>query len=402
MSYGDHLLVLLLCASLALVAYVYFGYPLLLWLGVIGRRGSFSRALAHPHVSVIVAAHNEESCIEEKLLNLLAQDYPRENVEILVGSDGSSDCTEEIVRRFSDAGIGLVSFPQQCGKSAMQNSLVPLATGEILAFTDADCLLPPAALSHLIENFADENVGLVSACPRFRNAAASAVTGNESLYLRYETWLRRRESDLGLLAMASGSLFAMRRSLWQPLAPYFGDDFVLPLRVLRAGLLNRIDSRVIVVTDLSQTSAAAMLRMKSRVISKDFGALLANRDLLNPFRSGVQAIALWSHKLLRWLVPYFLFVIFTANTLLLAHSPFRVSFALQLAFYLAALIGFCAGNRRTHFALSVPMAFCLVNLAAQIGTIKALTGHQPRAWKPERTSSPAPNFRSAASSRVAK
>lgn len=402
MSYGDHLLVLLLCASLASVAYVYFGYPLLLWLGVIGRRKSFSRAVAHPHVSVIVAAHNEESCIEEKLLNLLALDYPRESVEILVGSDGSSDCTEEIVRRFSDAGVGLVSFPQQHGKSAMQNSLVALANGEILVFTDADCLLPPAALSRLVENFADENVGLVSACPRFRNAADSSVTGNESLYLRYETWLRRRESDLGLLAMASGSLFAMRRSLWQPLAPYFGDDFVLPLRVLRAGLLNRIDSRVIVVTDLFQTSAAAMLRMKSRVISKDFRALLANRDLLNPFRSGAQALALWSHKLLRWLVPYFLFVIFTVNTLLRAHSPFRVAFALQLAFYLAALIGFCAGNHRTHFALSVPMSFCLVNLAAQIGTLKALTGRQPRAWKPERTSSLAPNFRSAASSRVGK
>ncbi|MGH9686317.1 MAG: glycosyltransferase [Candidatus Acidiferrales bacterium] len=402
MTNGVHPLVLLLCADLALVTFVYFGYPLLLWLRVIGRREPFNRARIHPHVSIIVAAHNEESCIEEKLLNLLALDYPRENVEILVGSDGSSDYTEEIVRRFSDAAVGLVSFPQQHGKSAMQNSLVALATGEILAFTDADCLLPPAALSHLVENFADARVGLVSACPCFRNAADSSVTENESLYLRYETWLRRRESDLGLLAMASGSLFAIRRSLWQPLAPYFGDDFVLPLRVLRAGMLNRIDSRVIVSTDLSQTDPTAMLRMKSRVISKDFRALVAHRDLLNPFRAGAQALALWSHKLLRWLVPYFLFVIFTANALLLARLPFRALFALQLAFYLIALFGFCFGNRRIHFALSVPMSFCLVNFAAHVGVFKALTRRSSSAWKPERTPSLAPNFRSVAPSRAIK
>lgn len=402
MTHGDHLLVLLLSASLVLVAYVYFGYPLLLWLGVIGRREAFNRVRTHPHVSIIVAAHNEESCIEEKLRNLLALDYPREKVEILVGSDGSSDCTEEIVRRFSQEGVGLVSFPQQHGKTAMQNSLVALASGEILVFTDADCLLPCAALSHLIENFAQANVGLVSACPCFRNAADSAVTGNESLYLRYETWLRRRESDLGLLAMASGSLFAMRRSLWQPLAPYFGDDFVLPLRVLRAGMLNRIDSRVIVTTDLSQTNPAAMLRMKSRVISKDFRALLAHRDLLSPFRAGAPALALWSHKFLRWLVPYFLFVIFAANALLLSHPPFRALFALQLAFYLTALFGLCFRNRSAHFTLSVPMSFCLVNFAAHVGVFKALAGRSSGAWKPERKPSLAPSFRSAVSSRVIK
>ncbi len=397
------LMLVLFCASFSVIAYVYFGYPLLLWLGALGHHQSIRSSCSQlPLVSIIVAAHNEESCIEEKLRNLLSLDYPRDRLELLIGSDGSSDRTEEVVRRFAREGVGLVSFSQQHGKSAIQNSLAAHASGEILVFTDADCLLPPAALSHLIEHFADPRVGLVSACPRFCNASETAVTGNESLYLRYETWLRRRESNLGLLAMASGSLFAMRRSLWQPLAPHFGDDFVLPLRVIRARMLNRIAPRVVAATNLTQNRPSSMLRMKSRISSKDFRALLAHRDLLNPFRYGATAVALWSHKLLRWLIPYFLIALLATNACLLASSYFRAVFALQLAFYGAALIGFCLRNRRTRIPWSVPMSFCLVNFAALVGTIKALAGRASGIWQPERRPPHAPDFRSAAASRVNK
>jgi cellulose synthase/poly-beta-1,6-N-acetylglucosamine synthase-like glycosyltransferase len=398
-------MLILFCACVAVIAYVYFGYPLLLWLGAIGRRELVRREFAaYPLISIIVAAHNEESCIEEKLLNLLALDYPRDRVEILIGSDGSSDRTEAIVRRFAREGVGLVSFPQQHGKSAMQNSLVAAACGEILVFTDSDCLLPRAAVSRLLENFADPRVGLVSACPRFRNASETAVTGNESLYLRYETWLRQRESELGVLAMASGSLFAVRRSLWQPLAPHFGDDFVLPLRVIRAGTINRIDSRVVAFTSLSQTRAAGMLRMKSRIVSKDFSALLAHRDLLNPLRYGSASTALWSHKLLRWLVPYFLLGLLTSNALLLARPCMSAFLYLQIVFYAAALIGFASRNRRTRLPWQVPMSFCLVNFAALVGTAKALAGRSSGVWKPERrpTAAAATHFRATATPRVIK
>lgn len=379
-----------LCVSV--IGYVYFGYPLLLRLGAIGHRRSFRRGVLHPAVSVIVAAHDEESCIEEKLRNLLALDYSRDQVEILIGSDGSSDRTEEIVGRFAHEGVGLISFPQQHGKSAMQNSLVAHAGGEILVFTDADCLLPPNALSYLAEHFADPRVGLVTGCPRFGFPDHSSIAENESVYLRYETWLRERESDLGVLAMASGSLFAIRRSLWAPLDARFGDDFVLPLRALRAGLVNRLDRRIVVTTNLSQTTAAAMLRMKTRVIAKDFSALLVHRETLNPFRHGATAIALWSHKLLRWLVPYFLMLIFTANISLLSRPTFRLLFAAQIVFYSAALIGFCWQEGRQHPLWSIPTSFCLVNFAALMGTAKALAGRSSGAWKPDRTLARSPEL----------
>ena len=186
----------------------------------------------------------------------MALDYPRDLVEILIGSDGSSDRTEDIVSTFAHEGVGLISFPQQQGKSAMQNGLVAAASGEILVFTDADCLLSPDALSLLVENFADPRVGLVTARPHYVNGSETSITENESLYLRYETWLRERESERGILAVASGSLFAMRRSLWQPLDPTLSDDFVLPLRVAKAGMLNRLDMRVSAVTRLSQNRPA--------------------------------------------------------------------------------------------------------------------------------------------------
>src|SRR5580704_1914722 len=212
------------------VVYVYFGYPLLLKLHLLGSPEPRNLGHEKPLITVIVAAHNEESVIESKIKNLLLANYPRECVEVLIGSDGSSDRTEDIVRRFVADGVALISFPQHQGKSAVQNGLVAKASGSILIFTDADCIVPVYALSCLIENFADERIGLVTGIPRYQNDPETSVAKNESVYLRYETWLRAEESRCGLLTMASGSLFAMRRSLWKPLDPNVGDDFALPLQ----------------------------------------------------------------------------------------------------------------------------------------------------------------------------
>jgi cellulose synthase/poly-beta-1,6-N-acetylglucosamine synthase-like glycosyltransferase len=369
----------------AVIAYVYAGYPILLRLGVFGKRKPVERGCATPSVSIIVAAHNEESVIEAKLKNLLGADYFRDRVEILIGSDGSSDRTEELVRPYRTEGVGLISFPQQQGKSAMQNGLVAAASGEILVFTDADCLFDSAALSHIIENFSDPKVGLVTARPAYVNESETPITENESFYLRYETWLRGQESERGLLAMASGSLFAMRRSLWRPLEPNLGDDFALPLRVAGMGFRNVLESQAVALTCLTQNHLDSMLRLKVRIISKDFRALLANARLLNPFRHGRIAASLWSHKLLRWLIPYFLAGLFISSFVLIGAPFFRASFLLQASFYALALIGFSRDDRRgVRFPWSLAMSFCVVNLAAFLGTLKCLAGRGSGQWKPDR------------------
>jgi len=369
--------------SLSLIAYVYFGYPLALHLGLFGRRRAFHHAPILPTISVIVPAHNEEANIEAKLRNILACDYPRDLVEILIGSDGSSDRTEDIVRRFADQGVGLISFPKQLGKSAMQNGLVSAAGGQILILTDADCFLACDTLRRLTEHFADNRVGLVTARPRYANENETGITRNEGLYLRYETWMRAQESARGILAMASGSCFAMRRELWSPLDRAEGDDFVLPLRVAEAGRINLLDPRVVALTRLSQNRPVALLRLKSRIISKDFRALLMHPRLLNPFRRGPLAASLWSHKMLRWMIPYFLLALLSASFALRADFVARAVLLFQLSLYTFALLGSTHPSRSAGFP-AIPQSFCLVNLAALLGTIRCVTGRTTGRWTPDR------------------
>jgi cellulose synthase/poly-beta-1,6-N-acetylglucosamine synthase-like glycosyltransferase len=373
--------------SLAAVAYVYFSYPFLLRLGLFGRPKPLNLGPVPaelPMISVIIAARNEEAGIEAKLRNLLASAYPRERVEILVGSDGSSDRTESIVRPLASEGVGLISFPIHQGKSAMQNRLVAAASGSILVFTDADCILTPDALDHLVSNFRDPAVGLVTGRPVYLNRSATDITENETGYLRYETNIRSEESARGILAVASGSLFALRRSLWKPLDSNLGDDFVLPLHVAKSGFRNILEPRAVAATRLTQSSPASMLRLKRRIVGKDFRALLAEPGMLNPFRQGRTAIGLWSHKLLRWFVPYFLIAILVSAIFLSAHPIFRIFSVAQIAFYVIALAGLLPHKRTIRSPWSIPASFCIVNLAALLGTMKSLTGRASGRWDPER------------------
>ena len=377
-------MLILFWASTAAIAWVYFGYPALLRVGAFGRRAPHIRESIQPLISIIVPARNEESTIESKLNNLMASDYPRERVEILVGSDGSTDSTEEIVRRFNCDGVELVPFRRQRGKSAIQNALVAASSGSVLVFTDSDCLFSRVTLQYLVQSFANPAVGLVTGRPAYLNKGQTSITENESTYLNYETWLREQESKRGLLAMASGSLFAVRRSLWQPIDPDLGDDFVLPLRMAKAGWRNVLERRAVAFTQLTQNDPVSMLNLKVRVISKDCRALLSHGCLLNPFRYGALAIGLWSHKLLRWLVPYFLLGALASSFRLSDLQGFRFCAGLQIAFYLAAIAGFLVHGRGRRFPWSFPTSFCLVNLAALLGTLKCLAGGMSGRWTPER------------------
>jgi glycosyltransferase involved in cell wall biosynthesis len=380
---------ILFWAFAGIIIYVYVGYPLALASGLLAprvwrRAGEDPGGFELPSISVIVAAHNEEAAIEAKIKNLLAADYPRELVEILIGSDGSSDGTEEIVRRYAAEGVGLISFPMQQGKSAMQNGLVAASSGDVLVFTDADCEIDAQALRALVARFGDASVGLVTACPSYANVAENAVTENEGIYLRYESWLRGQESDRGILAMASGSLFAIRRSLWQPLDRNLGDDFELPLHVAAAGLQNVAEPSAVVTTRLSQNDHGSMFALKVRIVSKDFRALRKYSSLLNPFRYFGFALALWSHKLLRWLVPYFLLGMLGCGALLMRLSFYRAFVLGLLAFFAVAAVGSLLGNRKLGLPWSVPASFCTVNLAAFFGILKSFGGRGSGSWTPIR------------------
>jgi cellulose synthase/poly-beta-1,6-N-acetylglucosamine synthase-like glycosyltransferase len=371
-----------ICAFLVL--YVYLGYPLLLASGLLGKRKLARCGCIHPALSVLIPAHNEEKIIRAKLLNLLSQNYPLEKVQILVGNDGSSDNTASIVSEFLEFGVHLVKAEQPRGKSSIQNALVNLAHGEILVFTDADCMLPRNALRDIVQHFADPNVGLVTGCATFSNQEETPTVEGEGLYWKYERWLRQQESDRGLLAMASGSLFAMRSLLWRRLDPNMGDDFVLPLHVAKSGFRNVLENRFSTVTVLTQNRPDTMFKMKKRIVSKDLRGLLANAACLNPLRVGLVAIALWSHKLLRWAVPYFLIGLLLTNCFLLSRPFYALIFLAQLAFYAISVIGLLLGEKRVRFPFSTASSFCVVNLAALLGTLHCFSFQPAGQWKPVR------------------
>jgi cellulose synthase/poly-beta-1,6-N-acetylglucosamine synthase-like glycosyltransferase len=375
-----------ICAGI--IVYVYAGYPVVLVSGLLGRRRRaalpIDSSAALPTLSVIVAAHNEESAIEAKIQNILASDYPRERMEILVGSDGSSDRTEEIARRYSSDGVGLISFPTQQGKSAMQNGLVAAAAGELLVFTDADCEFGPAALRVLAAHFCDPRVGLVTGVPCYTNEHENSVTQNEGVYLRYETWLRREESERGILAMASGSLFAVRQSLWRPLNRKLGDDFELPLRVALAGFGNVLEPSAVTVTKLPQNRPESMFALKVRIISKDFRAIRVYKTILNPLTRPALAASLWSHKVLRWLVPYFLIGTLVSSGFLLSSYFYRCVFGGELIILAIAAAGLILGPRRFGFPWSIATSFCIVNAAALFGIVKSFGGRGSGTWTPVR------------------
>lgn len=381
-------LVILFWACLAVVLYVYCGYPVLLWCNVLGLRrppsGNAAAIEELPVVSVIIPAHNEASVITTKLENLLQLDYPEERLEIVVGSDGSTDGTEEIVSRYACRGVRLVASRKQVGKSDIQNAAVAVAKGEILLFTDADTLVSTDGLRRMMEWFRDLSVGLVTVSPMYANSGETAIAENEGLYWKYENRLRRQESDRGLLAAASGWCFAMRRALWRPLDPNVGDDFVLPLQVLLRGYRNVVEERVRMTSRLMQNSASTMLRMKVRIISKDLRGLIANRAVMNPFRTGSVALGLISHKLLRWLVPYLLIAAAATNCLLLDRTFYRLMFGAQVVFYATAAVGFALRGIKNRFPYSTAFSFCLVNFAALLGTLHFAMGRTTGRWKPVR------------------
>jgi cellulose synthase/poly-beta-1,6-N-acetylglucosamine synthase-like glycosyltransferase len=371
-----------ICAFL--VIYVYLGYPALIASGLLGKRKKTHEKDIQPQLSVLIPAHNEERVIGAKLRNMLSQNYPLARLEILVGDDGSSDRTARIVKSMEAGGVALVRNQEPRGKSDIQNKLVEHSHGELLVFTDADCFLPANALETLVHHFADPLVGLVTNCASISNQNETAAVEGESLYWRYERWLRRQESDRGLLAMASGSLFVMRRDLWSPLDPNVGDDFVLPLRVARAGFRNVLETRISAETELSQNQPHSLFRMKTRIISKDLRGLLRNAACLNPLKVGAVAVGLLSHKLLRWAVPYFLIGLYVSNVFLTAHTFYAITLAVQTAFYALSVFGLLLGGSHVRFPLSVPVSFCVVNFAALFGTLHCLTLQSAGRWKPVR------------------
>jgi cellulose synthase/poly-beta-1,6-N-acetylglucosamine synthase-like glycosyltransferase len=352
--------------------YAWAGYPCLLWLLVrlFRRPVAANSEMAKPLVSIVLSVHNEGKRIAGKLQDCLNLQYPRERLEILVVSDGSTDATEDLVREFAARDPRIRLFhTERVGKSCAQNLAIGNARGEILLLTDAETRIPPDGLQQIVRNFADPQVGLVTVVVKL-GEPGDAVSKGQGLYWRYEFWLRQAESDLGILATAGGCALAMRRELFLPMESCYGDDCVLPLDVRLQGYRVVQDPEATVFDTFPHTIEGE-LRARVRMTSRNWTGTLSRAALLNPLRFPFTSFGLVSHKLLRWLTPFLLATIFVANTVLLFHREQVALWVVQVLFYLFAFVGWRRARREKPAGVfAFPFSFCLANVGFFLGIVR--------------------------------
>lgn len=373
-------------ACVAIIGYVYLGYPLLMWVLSRWKRSPRPAAPADwPTVSLIIAAYNEERVLAAKLANSLSLDYPRDRLEILVASDGSTDGTDGIAAGYAARGVRLLRVEGRQGKTAAQNAAVANANGEIVVFSDANALYEPDALRRIVPHFSDPSVGCVEGRRADFATGASAAARHELTYRDWESRIKAWESGVLSCVGATGPIYAVRRSLYVPLEPALISDFMEPLLIMcRHGKRQVFEpaaiSREAVLTDLRYE-----FRRKVRIMTRCLNSLRMTPEVLNPLRNGWFTLQVVSHRLLRWLVPVFALTAFGANLFLLERPLYRVTLLWQGAFLAAAGLGGLLDRRRIGPAcMQLPFAFCAANLAALVAMGNCLLGRNIVTWRTER------------------
>lgn len=384
------LALVLFWGSVALLAYTYVVFPAILFVRGLLWRKPYRTEDITPSVSMIIAAYNEAASIGEKLDNVVSLDYPRDCLEVIVASDGSTDETEAIVAQYEDRGVKLLALPRQ-GKAGALNSAVAVAKGEILVFSDANSQYAPDAIRQLVRPFADPEVGGVAGNQVYlsekRMADDTAQTGDgERTYWGFDRFLKRIQSEAGNTISATGAIYAIRRSLFPGVPEGVTDDFATSTAVIAQGyrLVFAPDAKAF--EPVAKSSGVEFGR-KVRVMTRGLRAVLVRRELLNPFRFGFYALQLFSHKVLRRLMFAPLALLLVSNPFLLGEGVFyQLTMLAQIGFYGAALAG--ALFRDTALGrnklVTLPYYVCLVYLAAAVATFNVLRGHQINRWEPQR------------------
>ncbi|MFC1533118.1 glycosyltransferase family 2 protein [Thermodesulfobacteriota bacterium] len=336
-----------------------------------------------PMVSLIISVYNEEKVIRERLENALGQNYPKDKIEILVPSDGSTDRTHEIVSDFFKRGVKLLIQENRLGKTSALNMAVPKAKGDIIVFTDANSMYDSKAISMMVENFTDPQVGCVTGETRLINPEGSALGKNEITYYSYDTFLKVKESEIGSTVGADGAIFAIRKELYQPLDPSLINDFVIPLQVVSKGYRVVYEPRAFLNEDTATPLKGGFAR-RVRIINRALFGVFTVPEVFNPFKVGFFSIQVISRKLLRWTAPIFIILVFISNLGLIGFSFYIFTLTLQMIFYLFAIMRIFIGDNVNKRILNFPYYFCHGNAAALVAFIKFLRGERIVVWEPLR------------------
>jgi cellulose synthase/poly-beta-1,6-N-acetylglucosamine synthase-like glycosyltransferase len=366
----------LLAACVALLLYVYFGYPIVL--RVLGaRRAALRTGQDLPSVTLYIPAFNEARVIGEKVKNALSLEYPQDLLQIVVVSDGSTDGTVEIAQKVGGSRVRVWQSPGRMGKSALINRYLPRCSGEVIVFTDANAMYTPDSLLNLARHFADPKVGLVAGNLKYVDQF-TAVAKGEGLYFRYESLLKRLESRLGSVVAATGSIYAVRRRLVRDFAPDVANDLAHPIQVAADGFKLVFEPQAVAL-ERATASADEEFRRKARIVTRGMTAFSRYRREYKMLR-GLWGFCFISHKLLRWFGWAYALGIFVASAALVTEGVFyQVLLGGQIVFYGLALAGWAAGHKR-HKALAVPFYFTMINLAALSGALRFVSGTRQAIW----------------------
>ncbi|MBX3237310.1 MAG: glycosyltransferase family 2 protein [Nitrospiraceae bacterium] len=364
------------------VSYAYAGYLLALWALSLARNRPVMSGAVYPRVSFIITAFNEESRIREKIENSLQQVYPQERLEIVIASDCSNDKTDEIVLSYAERGVRLIRASERKGKEAAQKLAVAQTSGEVLVFSDVATALSPDGIATIVRPFHDPTVGCVSSVDRFLDA--DGKLSGEGAYVRYEMALRNLESRVNSLVGLSGSFFAARREVCSPWAEDLQSDFNTLLNSVKCGLRGVSDSASIGYYK-SISDEKREYQRKVRTILRGIAVLMRSLPLLNPFKHGLFAWQLFSHKLCRWLVPFALIMAFAANGILAIHSDvYRALLGCQILLYAGTLIYVWLEKFPLRRILKLPAFFVLVNLSILDAWIRYFKGERIFRWDPSK------------------
>jgi biofilm PGA synthesis N-glycosyltransferase PgaC len=347
--------------SCALVTYAYIGYAMLLWAHAAMGTRHILRQPATPTISILIAARNEAATLPAKLENLRALDYPHHLTQTIIVSDGSTDATAAILGR-AIPQIQPILLSESGGKARALNTAVQHATGDILIFLDTRQSLDPNAVSELISCFADPHIGAISGELILESANDSANAGEAlGLYWKIEKSIRRLESATGSVVGVTGAIYAMRRELYVPIPPgTILDDVLIPMHVARTGH-RVIFAPAAIARDRIFTAPGKEFARKVRTLTGNYQLLRLAPWLLTP--ANPLLFRFISHKLMRLVVPLFLFTMLLSSAL--ASTPlYSFLFWLQIVFYTAAAIGMLLPPTRKLKPIAIASTFVMLNAAA--------------------------------------
>ena len=373
--------------SLTGAIYSYFLYPLLL-LALPKRKDLNQKPLFSeketglPYITLIITAFNEESNIKNKIQNTLDLDYPSDLREILVASDGSTDRTNQYVQAYSADGIRLIEVQERKGKENAQLAAIKASKGEILVFSDVATRIPSDAIKTIAVAFQNERIGALSSEDRF--ISDSGEVAGEGAYVKYEMWLRGIEAQVKSLVGLSGSFFACRKAICKNWDINVPSDFNTALNCVSDGYVAISHPDVLGYYPNLKDESKEYQR-KLRTVIRGMAAVVSKPSVLNPVKFGLFSFQVFSHKIMRWLVPWFQLSLLISNLLVWQeHLLFTLLLIIQVGFYFLAIAGWLSSSLRKNTLVKLPFFFMQVNIAIAHAGLQFLSGKRITMWQPSK------------------